>query len=386
MMGVDVTDADNYQPPAFSPQMVSIGGKDSPRAVRSNENASVGNMEVVSLGTSLTFDGGPSVQVFLGCLQRVSSNPNGKGGRRKNSLLHRAGNVLLYEDAVRSKERRGHLSKTGRLDLPKPDRKKPGGIPLRELASLNVLGHILSEWPSPFFSHTKNYTKEKSMNTMDHGRGRMDFQADEETDHVASIADTTFPGRDVIRIPSGPLQANYVIREIHMGSCGMHVYPRAVVRKAMRQGYYWPTMHADAKTELGIGHNWSVNYRKRGAKFVVVAIDYFTKWVEAKPLVKITGKEIIRFVMDNIRCKYGLPRIIVTDNGAQLVNDPFKSWCKRFEIQQMELQRLAHRRANGFVERANRSLMEEIKTRLGREKAGWVDELPNVLWVHRTSI
>ncbi|GJR22429.1 reverse transcriptase domain-containing protein [Tanacetum coccineum] len=48
----------------------------------------------------------------------------------------------------------------------------------------------------------------------------------------------------------GPLQANYVIREIHMGSCGMHVGPRAVVRKAMRQGYYWPTMHADAKTEI----------------------------------------------------------------------------------------------------------------------------------------
>ncbi|GJY42015.1 reverse transcriptase domain-containing protein [Tanacetum coccineum] len=47
----------------------------------------------------------------------------------------------------------------------------------------------------------------------------------------------------------GPLQANYVIREIHMGSCGMHIGPRAVVRKAMRQGYYWPTMHADAKEE-----------------------------------------------------------------------------------------------------------------------------------------
>ncbi|GJT89554.1 reverse transcriptase domain-containing protein [Tanacetum coccineum] len=55
-----------------------------------------------------------------------------------------------------------------------------------------------------------------------------------------------------------------------------------------------------------------------GAKFVIVAIDYFTKWVEAKPLVKITGKEIIRFVMDNIICRYGLPRVIVTDNGAQL--------------------------------------------------------------------
>ncbi|GJU66245.1 reverse transcriptase domain-containing protein [Tanacetum coccineum] len=215
----------------------------------------------------------------------------------------------------------------------------------------------------------------------------------------------------------GPLQANYVIREIHMGSCGMHVGPRAVVRKAMRQGYYWPTMHADAKTEVDKCdscqihspiprlpktfmtsimapwpfYQWGMDIlgpltpARGGAKFVIVAIDYFTKWVEAKPLVKITGKEIIRFVMDNIICRYGLPRVIVTDNGAQLVSDPFKSWCTRFEIQQMNTA-VAHPQANGLVERANRSLMEGIKTRLGREKAGWVDELPNVLWAHRTSI
>ncbi|GJR63763.1 reverse transcriptase domain-containing protein [Tanacetum coccineum] len=47
---------------------------------------------------------------------------------------------------------------------------------------------------------------------------------------------------------------------------------------------------------------------------------------------------------------------------------------------------MAHPQANGLVERANRSLMEGIKTRLGRERKGWVDELPNVLWAHRTSL
>ncbi|GJY86322.1 reverse transcriptase domain-containing protein [Tanacetum coccineum] len=215
----------------------------------------------------------------------------------------------------------------------------------------------------------------------------------------------------------GPLQANYIIREIHMGSCGMHIGPRAVVRKAMRQGYYWPTMHADAKEEVDKCdscqihspiprlpkthmtsimapwpfYQWGMDIlgpltpARGGAKFVIVAIDYFTKWIEAKPLVKITGKEVIRFVMDNIICRFGLPRIMVTDNGAQLVNEPFKGWCTRFKIQQMNTS-VAHPQANGLVERANRSLMEGIKTRLGRERAGWVDELPNVLWAHRTSI
>ncbi|GJV07321.1 reverse transcriptase domain-containing protein [Tanacetum coccineum] len=47
---------------------------------------------------------------------------------------------------------------------------------------------------------------------------------------------------------------------------------------------------------------------------------------------------------------------------------------------------VAHPQANGLVEKANRSLMEGIKTRLGKERKGWVDELPNVLWAHRTSL
>nr|GEX95029.1 reverse transcriptase domain-containing protein [Tanacetum cinerariifolium] len=116
-----------------------------------------------------------------------------------------------------------------------------------------------------------------------------------------------------------------------------------------------------------------------GDKFVIVAVDYFTKWIEAKPLVRITRKEVIRFVMDNVIFRFGFPRIIVTNNGAQLVNDPFKSWCERFEIHQMNTA-VAHPLVNSLVKRANQSRMEGIKMHLGREKAG------NVLWAHRTSI
>ncbi|GJS00615.1 reverse transcriptase domain-containing protein [Tanacetum coccineum] len=77
-------------------------------------------------------------------------------------------------------------------------------------------------------------------------------------------------------------------------------------------------------------------------KFVIMAVDYFTKWIEAKPLAKTIGKEIN------------------TD--------------------------VAHPQVNNPVERANRSLMKGIKTRLWRERKGWVDELPNVLWAFRTSL
>ncbi|GJW01119.1 reverse transcriptase domain-containing protein [Tanacetum coccineum] len=118
-----------------------------------------------------------------------------------------------------------------------------------------------------------------------------------------------------------PLQANYVIREIHMGSCGLHVGPRAVVRKAIRQGYYWPTMHEDAKEEVQkydscqihapalrlpktlmtsimapwTFYQWGMDIlgplspAKGGAKFVIMTINYFTKWIEANPLVAFTA-------------------------------------------------------------------------------------------------
>ncbi|GKA26619.1 reverse transcriptase domain-containing protein [Tanacetum coccineum] len=111
-------------------------------------------------------------------------------------------------------------------------------------------------------------------------------------------------------------------------------------------------------------------------KFVIVAIDYFTKWIEANPFARITRKDVKKFVWDNIVCRFGLPRVIVTDNGTQFVNDPFKGWCESLNIKQMNTT-VAHPQANSLVERANKSLMEGIKTRLGSERAGWVDELPN---------
>ncbi|GKC57551.1 reverse transcriptase domain-containing protein [Tanacetum coccineum] len=118
-------------------------------------------------------------------------------------------------------------------------------------------------------------------------------------------------------------------------------------------------------------------------KFIIVAIDYFTKWIEAKPLARITEKDVKKFVWDNIVCRFGLSQVIVMDNRTQIVNDPFKGWCESLNIKQMNTA-VAHPQANDLVERDNKSLMEGIKARLGRERAGWVDELPNVLWANHT--
>nr|GEV48128.1 reverse transcriptase domain-containing protein [Tanacetum cinerariifolium] len=186
----------------------------------------------------------------------------------------------------------------------------------------------------------------------------------------------------------GPLQADYVIREIHEGSCSMHVGPRSVVAKAMRSGYYWPTMHRDTQEMIRkckdcqiycpvprhpqqpltpITAPWP--FYKCGidvagpfpkgpgkVKFLIAAMDYFTKWIEAKVVATITGSQVKKFVWDNIVCHFDSPG------------------------------RYSRKMLNRLLKRTNRSLGEGIKARLGEGNKNLLEELLHVLWSHRTMI
>ena len=58
-------------------------------------------------------------------------------------------------------------------------------------------------------------------------------------------------------------------------------------------------------------------------KFLVVDIDYFTKWVEVEALATITERNVQNFVWKNIICRYSIPRVLVSDNEKQFDNDAF---------------------------------------------------------------
>ncbi|XP_022007353.1 uncharacterized protein LOC110906547 [Helianthus annuus] len=145
-----------------------------------------------------------------------------------------------------------------------------------------------------------------------------------------------------------PSEATYLIQEIHAGICGIHAGPRAVVAKIHNAGYYWPGMHEDAVGELRKCRScqnyapqtlrpknnlipvtaawpfqkWAVDIvgpfplAAGKLKYLIVAIDYFTKWVEAKPLAKITAENAKKFLWEHIVCRFGLPLYLVSDNGT----------------------------------------------------------------------
>ncbi|GJY00086.1 reverse transcriptase domain-containing protein [Tanacetum coccineum] len=114
-------------------------------------------------------------------------------------------------------------------------------------------------------------------------------------------------------------------------------------------------------------------------------MDYFTKWIKAKAVATITGNQVKKFVWDNIVCRFGLPEEIISDNGKQFSDNPFKDWCDKLNITQ-RFASVKHPQSNRLVERANRSLGEGIKARLSEGNKNWIEELPHVLWAHRTMI
>ena len=90
----------------------------------------------------------------------------------------------------------------------------------------------------------------------------------------------------------------------------------------------------------------------RQLKFLVVGIDYFTKWVEAEALATITKKNIQSFVWRNIICRFGIPRMLVSDNGKQFDNSAFRDFYSELGIKN-HYSLLAHPQANEQVEVTN---------------------------------
>nr|GEZ50000.1 reverse transcriptase domain-containing protein [Tanacetum cinerariifolium] len=180
----------------------------------------------------------------------------------------------------------------------------------------------------------------------------------------------------------GPLQADYDARDMirKCNDCQIH---RLVTRH--------PQQPLTPITAPWSFYKWGIDIAgpflegPGKVKFLIVAMDYFTKWVEAKAVATTTGGQVKRFVWDNIVYRFGITGEIISDNGKQFADNPFKDWCDKLNITQ-RFASVKHPQSNGLVERANRSLGEGIKARLGEGNKYWVEELPHVLWAHRTMI
>jgi hypothetical protein len=208
-----------------------------------------------------------------------------------------------------------------------------------------------------------------------------------------------------------------ILREVHKGTCGSHAGPKALAAKVIRQGFYWPAIICAANrvvrsceacqkfsrrsgrpsqfTKL-IAHTWPLQRwgldivgplptAQGNLKFTFVAVEYFTKWIEARAVSTITSKTAQKFFWQNIVCRFGVPSELTVDNGKQFDNQDFKDFC--FSIgTKLAFASVYHPQPNGVVERANGKIFTAVKKMLLDDKKGkWPDLLPEVVWALNTT-
>ena len=119
-------------------------------------------------------------------------------------------------------------------------------------------------------------------------------------------------------------------------------------------------------------------------KYLLVSTDYFTKWVEAEPLANIRDVDAKRFVWKNIVTRFGVPHVLISDNGLQFDSKMFRKYCGELGITN-RYSTPTYPKGNGQAEAVNKVIVSGLKKRLDDAKGKWVEELPHVLWMYRTT-
>jgi transposase InsO family protein len=110
-------------------------------------------------------------------------------------------------------------------------------------------------------------------------------------------------------------------------------------------------------------------------KFTVVAVEYFTKWIEVKPLVNIVAVGLKRFFWQNIICRFGVPREITVDNAKQFDYHLFRDFYYQMGVEATFVS-VYHPQSNGVVEKANTLKFIAMKKILeSQSKSKWAEEL-----------
>ena len=122
----------------------------------------------------------------------------------------------------------------------------------------------------------------------------------------------------------------------------------------------------------------------RQLKFLIVAIEYLTKWIEAEPVSSISASTVKKFIWKNIVCRFAVPRRIISDNGTQFASSQVRDLCRKLGIKQ-QFSFVEHPQTNGQAEAANKVILRALKRRILTTKSLWPEEISRILWAYHTT-
>ncbi|GJX12251.1 reverse transcriptase domain-containing protein [Tanacetum coccineum] len=205
-----------------------------------------------------------------------------------------------------------------------------------------------------------------------------------------------------------------ILTSCHNGPTGGHQGANYTAKKVFDSGFYWPTIYRDAhdlvtrcdacqrqgkisqRDEMPqnaiqvceIFDIWGIDFMgpfpsSRGNKYILVAVDYLSKWVKAKALPTKDARVICKF-LKSLFAYFGTPRAIISDRGTHFCNDQFAKVMLKYGVTH-QLSTAYHPQTSGKVEVSNRGLKRILERTIGKNSASWFDKLEDALWTFRTA-
>jgi len=119
--------------------------------------------------------------------------------------------------------------------------------------------------------------------------------------------------------------------------------------------------------------------------FILVAIDYFSKWAEAVPLREVGVKQVADFIRTHLIYRYGVPHKIISDNALYFKNQVMIRLAEKYKFRH-DFSSSYNPSSNGQAEAFNKVICKIPKKMVSRSRMHWHERLPEALWANRTTI
>jgi hypothetical protein len=201
----------------------------------------------------------------------------------------------------------------------------------------------------------------------------------------------------------------------HSYACGGHFGAKRTALKVLESGFFWPTLFKDAFLfckscdrcqrvgTLGARNQmpqtpilfveifdvWGIDFMgpfpsSYGNLYIILAVDYVSKWVEARATRTNDSKVVVDFVKSNIFARFGTPRAIISDGGLHFCNRSFWALLKKYNITH-KVSTPYHPQTCGQVEVSNREVKSILEKTVNPNRKDWSLRLNDALWAYRTA-
>ncbi|CAL8988112.1 unnamed protein product [Prunus brigantina] len=208
---------------------------------------------------------------------------------------------------------------------------------------------------------------------------------------------------------------NSILTFCHTYACGGHFGTQRTALKVLECGFYWPTIFKDARTfcmtcdrcqrmgnigakdqmpqtpifSVEIFDVWGIDFMgpfpsSHGFNYILLAVDYVSKWVEAKATRTNDSKVVADFVKTNIFARFGMPRVLISDGGSHFCNRTIEALLKKYNVTH-KVSTPYHPQTSGQAEVSNREIKQILEKTVGPTRKDWSLRLNDALWAYRTA-